>query len=195
MTETSHDQSSGVGVTYEDRLPLRCEKRAAPVAREEQLRFDVGNEAVLRSIQLLGDLFAPDNVDEAAGTTELFRIEQKLNIMIELVSTLYARQEGVPSPVPLRLASGYVEWDTHERLVQNDALLVEIYLSSRFPKPFAVGATVEAVEERGDVRRIRAAFGPVSESVKDQLDKFLFRQHRRLIAVSRKTAAVKPGKQ
>jgi hypothetical protein len=68
-----------------------------------------------------------------------------------------------------------------------DELIVEMYLSRRFPRPLKVYGRISSVEmlEKGGFKII-LDFGQLSLPVQNLLERFIFLKHRRMVASTRR---------
>ncbi len=180
--------STGKGLVYEDRIPLRWKILQSPLPPARQSQLDQQNEEMLAFIATLeehkGDV-ADDEHD--AYRQELQRVEHKVNLLLDMVGQLLARQTDMPESVPVRLGPGAIEWHAADAPAEGHRLLLEIFISQQYPKPLVFVGQVREVEPQDHAMRIVAEFEEGGESVTHALEKLIFRHHRRLVAHARKS--------
>lgn len=182
MTETP--DSLGSGVALEDRLPIRCQ----PVpAHSDAFARQQANEEVLRVILSLDEIHRSElHEQDPALAQELVRLESKVDLVLELVGQLLVRQLVMPEAVSLRVFSGRVEWEAPAAPPVGQPVLIELFICNRIPRALWLPATMMAVPNPGWAA---ARFGDLGDNVQDQLEKLIFRHHRRRVAVTRRGGA------
>jgi len=180
MIEPTLD-SLGSGLVLEDRLPLRWRVFETPGAAQP-LQF--ANEETLRVILSLDEHHVEASDENPEFAHEIQRLETKINLILELVSQILARQLQLPEALPVRLSAHEIEWQTATAPAAGSAVLIEAYACPRYPRPLFLPATVK--ESGGG--RVRAVFDDLGTPVQDLLEKLIFRHHRRLIAAARRGA-------
>ena len=73
--------------------------------------------------------------------------------------------------------------DVSESLKKDALLKIQLFLDPEFPRPLTLCAKLIDVQPQN----FTVSFGPLEERLQDLLDKYVFRQHRRAIASSRKS--------
>ncbi len=123
--------------------------------------------------------------DAHHASPELQRIENKLNLLIELVSQLAGRSTSHWHPIPVRLSCRGIEWlsDTPIDKIQ---LLLELYLDGDMRHALKIIAEVVSVTEQKGRYLIGANFKSLDEIEENQLEKWIFSHHRRRVAEVRK---------
>ncbi len=183
MTATEKN-SLGAGIYYEDVRPVACVVIENEPNAMQSFRYDTENEDVFTVLASL-DETPLDNNDNTLNSADLQRIEYKLNLTLDLVSQLFAQQFSLPEPAELRLSSERIAWQGEVVKPEYSLVSISLYLSDRYPKPIQLfGHMVEATEE--SAFQNHAILLPTKFSVQDKLDRFIFRQHRRCIAHSKR---------
>lgn len=177
-----HDQTPdtfGAGLVLEDRLPLHWHINESPDAASH---LQLSNEETLRVILSLDEHHIEASDENPEFAHEVQRLETKINLILELVSQVLARQLQLPEALPVRLAAHEIEWETATAPAVGSLLLIEAYVCPRYPRPLLLPATVK--DSTGG--RVRAVFDDLGAPVQDLLEKLIFRHHRRLIAATRR---------
>lgn len=179
----------GTGLLYEDRLPLHWQPTEAAVAEGGSSHVDEANAEFLRIMVALEE-HPPEPTEERPEIAhEMRRLESKVDLLLSMVSRLLVRQRPLPDPVPLRLSGAGIEWLSSQAPVKGEYLLLDLYLCRDFPLPLLLTGKVAQVTEEPAGRRTTVIFEGLGGTVRDWLDKIVFRQHRRRIAHSRREAA------
>lgn len=177
MTD-SHSPTLGSGLSIEERLPLRWH---AGSDVPEACCHPPANEEVLRTILALDEHHHAERSDEDPAIAQEFaRLESRIDLVLELVSQVLARQVGLPEAVPVRLAAHTVAWQSPVPVSGVGAL--ELYVSARYPRPLFLPVEIE----RGSGDWVQGRLGDLGETVQDLIEQLLFRHHRRQIAAARR---------
>jgi len=176
----------GGGLAYEDRLPLKWSliKEGASLATLAHIH-DV-NERFLRRAGSLEDEPADFAETHPELAKELMRLESKLDMIFDMVSTVVAGHLKLPKPCPIRLTATEVSWESPHPPPAGARVHIALYLLPNYPYPLTLQGRVESVEACSEGRRATAVFDEMSETAQDWLEKTIFRQHRRRVALSRR---------
>ena len=190
MNQHHSDSNFGTSIIYEDRLPLSVAYYPAEPESGELLRVGVQNDDVLRMVLSLDEASVTGKSDEGEHSAEIQRLEFKLNLMMEMIGELYSQNMQFPEPVPVKLGAYSVSWMMDENETLPDIgryLALSVYLSRRYPRPLVLFAQVSNIElcETGE-KWIEADFLSMPQQTLDTLERFVFRQHRRFVAFSRR---------
>jgi hypothetical protein len=179
----NHQSPDSIGSTLvmEEPLPLRWRATETPVTAPH---WQLSNEETLRVILSLDEHHVEASDENPEFTQEVQRLETKINLILELVSQVLARQLQLPEALPVRLSAHEIEWQTSTAPAPGGCVLLEIYVCTRYPRPLFLPATVQGAAGE----RVRAVFGDLGEPVQDLLEKLIFRHHRRQIAATRRGA-------
>ena len=181
MIDSTPD-SLGSGLVLEDRLPLRWRVVETPgVVPSLQL----SNEETLRVILSLDEHHVEASDENPEFAHEIQRLETKINLILELVSQVLARQLQLPEALPVRLSAHEIEWETATLPAMGSPVLIEIYVCPRYPRPLMLPATVQGFAGR----QARAVFDDLGEPAQELLEKLIFRHHRRQIAATRRSSS------
>jgi hypothetical protein len=171
--------SLGTGLVLEDRLPLHWRLSEAPGGAPPP---PLSNEETLRVILSFDEHHVEASDENPEFAHEIQRLETKINLILELVSQVLARQLHLPEALPVRLSAHEIEWQTATAPATGSSVLLEIYVCTRYPRPLLLPATVQGFAGG----RVRAVFDDLGESVQELLEKLIFRHHRRQIAATRR---------
>ncbi len=149
------------------------------------------NESVLRALTMLEehDESQADDTERA----DLYRLESKLNLMLELVAELVRERAGGVAPVQMRFNAAGLCWYTDEAFPQGTLLVTHWYLLPSWPVALQLYARVRSCRADGDLNLVCADLEGVSTGVAEWLEKLVFRRHRRAVALQRTYRHAGPG--
>ncbi len=173
-------------LVYEDMLPLFWSARVDGSPPVNLARVSEHNEHVMRCVNLLGEQIK-EKIDEVSETeSALMRLDAKVNLLLEMVSNLSRDRIDLPEVNKVRLASGGMEWWCQKNTpAAGDNIWVTLHIDSRIPESLKLAARVISVSADEFGSRVAVRFEEVGEVVQDQLEKMIFRNHRRKVAQSR----------
>jgi hypothetical protein len=98
---------------------------------------------------------------------------------------LALRNSGLPAPQRVRLTSRALEWFGEEVPGIGTTGQLAVYINSALPQPVRIPCVVAGQRKQEDMRVAQLRFSGLSDAVIEQLDKLIFRHHRRLVAGAR----------
>ena len=179
----------GDGLVYEDALPLVW--TAGPIAEGLVLaRLNADNHQLLGAEASLDEVRVQEALkDESpALVQELQRLEFKVNILLRLTAELSLRNAGLPAPQRIRLTSRALEWFAAQTPAVGSTGLLALYINSALPQPVRIPSVVAGERMQDNVRVAQLKFSGLSDAVTEQIEKLIFRHHRRLVAGARLAA-------
>ncbi|OUS10627.1 hypothetical protein A9Q90_00675 [Gammaproteobacteria bacterium 54_18_T64] len=174
------------GLYYESHISLVCEVVNALPSDNDLVRINEDNSRFLKALAALNE-DAPEAAEEIPQTAaELQRLDLKLNLLLEIVGQLLASQRTLPAPTQVRLGSAGIEWVAEDCPPSGVQVCLEVYLRSDLPSPLKFyGLAVPVGEVQGSSpsgTRVQVRFVGLNSTLQDDLEKFIFRRHRRSIA-------------
>jgi len=179
----------GDGLIYEETLPVVW--TPGPLADGLALaRLNAENHQLLGAEASLDEVRVHDALkDESPALVhELQRLEYKVNILLRLTAELSLRNSGMPAPQRVRLTSRALEWFGDQTPAAGSTGQIAVYINSALPQPVKIPGTVAAERSQDNERVAQIRFNGLSDAVVEQLDKLIFRHHRRLVAGARLAA-------
>ena len=178
------------GLVYEGMTDLAWESRSEDKQGSAMGTETNRNERLLRVLSLFDEQIPERSEDETEAMSELLRIETKLDLVLELLSSLVASNEKKLRRLPIRLGAYGIEWEEESIAPADGELLwLQFKLDLRLPQPLCLPARVVDVQAQPGKHTVRAEFEFQGAELPELLEKFIFRQHRRQIARMR---AAKP---
>jgi Atypical PilZ domain, cyclic di-GMP receptor len=179
----------GDGLVFEEALPVGW--TAGPLVEGMALaRLNADNHQLLGAEASLDEVRVHEALkDESpALVQELQRLEYKVNILLRLTAELALRNSGLPPPQRVRLTSRAMEWFADGTPAVGSTGLVAVYINPALPQPVKIPCVVAGTRSEGDSLCVQMRFSGLSDAVVEQLDKLIFRHHRRLVAGARLAA-------
>lgn len=177
------------GLSYLNVLPVEWQ----PVLSEQDDvhdRYLQSNESLLNAINDLEDHHIIEGADEhSLVMQEMARIDRKLNLMLDMLGRLLSSHQKNLEAVPITLATEQVQWESTEPPEQDAHIEVRIYISQEYPLPLVLSGYVASVTSASAGRSlITVKLDTLPDPLEDNLNKLIFRHHRRSVATARKPA-------
>jgi Atypical PilZ domain, cyclic di-GMP receptor len=179
----------GDGLIFEEALPVVW--TPGPLAEGLALaRLNADNHQLLGAEASLDEVRVHEALkDESpALVQELQRLEYKVNILLRLTAELALRNSGLPAAHRVRMTSHALEWFGEQAPAAGSTGLLSVYINSALPQPVKFSCVVAGERTQDEMRAVQFRFIGLSDAVVEQLDKLIFRHHRRLVAGARLAA-------
>lgn len=166
------------GLIFKGALPLVLKKLQARPDDYEQSRANRSNEILLKSGLLFNDHQDLDEYHELSPF--LIKQDLKLNLLLDLMSDLVKSSSDFPAACSVQMTPDSLVLEKNkndEGLQKGDIVGLEIYLVAEMPKPLSLYGILEKTDPKW-----RIDFFAMEQQVSDQLEKIIFRFHRRRIA-------------
>lgn len=177
------------GLSFRAHLPVAWTSGPLPDAGE-QARIRDNNLTLLRALNALEE--RPAESGEEGHSAEMRRLESRLDLALVLLGRLLREREAVPDPRELRMSAAGIAWTPGEPVPAVGATgVIEVYLTTHAPQPLSLPATIQASgDEAGNPGEFprEAVFEDPGDSVRDALEKLIFRYHRREVADHRRSS-------
>jgi hypothetical protein len=185
------DQFFAGGLIFEDLLPLAWTP-GAPAERLELARMNADNHQLLGAESSLEEARVLEALkDESPALVhELQRLEYKLNIVLRLTAEISLRDKPLPPAHAVRLGARGLEWQAGESIGVGSTGLLQLYINPALPQALRFSGRVVGELGAGSERVVQLSFIGQSEQVVAQLDKLIFRHHRRFIAGARQASPI-----
>jgi Atypical PilZ domain, cyclic di-GMP receptor len=179
----------GDGLIFEELLPVAW--TAGPLLEGLALaRMNADNHQVLGAESSLDEVRVHEALkDESPALVhELQRLEYKVNILLRLTAELAIRNSGLPEAQHVRMSSRAMEWFGDKAPAVGSSGIAAVYVNPALPQPIKFCCVVagERIQDNSRIAQLR--FAGVSDAVAEQLEKLIFRHHRRLVAGARLAA-------
>lgn len=169
------------GVYYKSEMPVGWQPGAPPSVAilSEWMRV---NAVVLHAL-------AGMEIQPSARENELCsdmekkfdRVEAKLDLALNLLSSFLAQHAPKPETCPVTLGASAIEWLDRSKTPASGSIILSLYITPSLPQPLMLPAFVRESVAQPDGTRIVAEFTDLSEEVRDSLERTVFRNHRRYV--------------
>lgn len=178
------NQTSPLSIT--EAFPLNEEKHPAALS-PEQIHLLTENAREVLSAVITLEQVAGEKSDIAikSDQPEIYRLEQKLDFITELLTKVIAAQNGAPAKSLVTLNALTVSWETSLTLSEGEDLTLSLSISPRYPLPMTLPVRV-STNEKG---QITANILFDDDDAVDDLTRLVFLIHRRQIARKRTARA------
>ena len=188
------------GLSFEDQLPCAIEPRVEPPSLAERVRLNDRNFSLLKT-HALEDYQRRDIDYELEGiASEIERIDQKMNLITELLCDLLSAEAQIPAPRVLAISMAGLQLlpapgDAYHK---GDWVILNLFLIQGVPRPLKFLATVvptsAAANLSGDAGGgLTFSFVDLSDGVSSMLGRLVFRHHRREVALTRAQSGAVEG--
>ncbi len=172
----------GHGLVYQGDIPLRWYLPEAPLDDAAVLQLQGRNEDVLHTLLEFSDINSESREEKHEYHPDLARIEAKVDLLLKLLNQVYMRGIILPDKSPLTLGSDYAKWFDVRAPAVGENIILECFLDFDYPRPLTFSVLVKEVTECDGRFKIEVSIDRPGEIVKQSLEKFIFRYHRRSIA-------------
>lgn len=153
--------------------------------------FNHTNENLLRVLLSLDDAIKEHDDGIKEVSHELQRVEAKLDLLLQWLGQWVATTQGVPPEVPVVLSesglSVILANSGRASVIEVGlGLLFHVYLDKHYPQALHLPAEVYSVEQTPAGCLVVVRFAGLHTDVYDLIEKFIFREHRRRIAASKR---------
>lgn len=171
-------------LAYHDALPLQWRPLPDNPSPDLLASYADSNVSVLQTCLALDEHSTGEKLDETAPhSSDLFRLDLKINLLLDLVGKILASNQPRPKAIPVRFNAIGASFRVNAPLPQPGSQgMLEIYLRDVLADPLKLFGRVAAVSPAGDVN---VKFLPVGEAAADLIEKLAFRRHRRRVAGTR----------
>ena len=185
---TDHSQSLSDGITFQTIAPVDwCKIQSIPVGNTHSQTASA-NLRLLNALNVLED--TPQDLEKfPQGISESTHLDAKLDLVLGMLGELLHQQAKIPEASLLTVSAhalSLAEVKVAALPVVGELLHMRVFLDTRYPQALALFGTVSLATPTGFTLEIH----DLGEQVQEQLDRLIFRQHRRAIASSRSEADI-----
>lgn len=168
---------------------LSCSLTPGPESTVDTQRHQVMAERLLRS-SAVAEAAASEDSDHAAQDSALLRMEAKIDLALDLLGRMLAAEQPQSPPRAVRWSRLGAHLVAAQPREAGSRHLLSLQLPTGLNLPLRLPVDVLACAESSDGHyELWLGFTPDTCGLETALERFLFRQHRRQIAASRRTSA------
>jgi len=177
-------------ILIRDDAALRCETLVPfnwismdeSVLKSQQRALHSENAHALRSILTLEHCVTEPGDDDHGVLSEIQRLDQKINLVLELLGQLVISDSHVPDPRMLELSVVSAAWGVDDADISLPGFgVLKAWLNPGIPLAVQLPAVIESQAGNENSPRLRARFLQMPEPVQDGLERLVFIYHRRQI--------------
>lgn len=176
----------GEGLIYSDDAPVQWVRLDDAPSEAKFAVLNDENERLLRYVGSL-DEYLHEGKDAEPLAHDVARLEFKVNMLMEMVSQILAQKLDLPAPSAIELKSNGISYCMPEAPEHGQYFQLSVYLNRQYLKPLVMCGQVAGVEKAPVGWKVVCAFEGLSDVVRDHLERMIFRQHRRMVALLHQT--------
>ena len=182
----SDESEAAGGLAYSDNISVAWRAVDHELDQTHLAMVNASNEEFLRAMSVVGDAGGQKEQADAGGVVaqEIARLDLKLNLVLDLVSTLIYHQLDIPDTTPVKVSAGGVAW-RGDVPPPGSTVYLELYVQRGLPKPLCCYGEVVSSDEEYAKKTARVKFIGLTGAARSWLEKLIFRHHRREIAYRR----------
>ena len=173
--------------TYEDKLPLEWQVIENKPATDELVKINSDNEEILKVIYSLDEHHIEKEDITDALAQHLTQLDTKMNFLMDMVGQLLLNSMSLPLNKEITVYSTSIVWLDQQPPAVDDYIHIKLYLKAKYPKPIILPAIVKSVIQANGQYKVSCNFEQLSGAVEECLEKLIFRHHRRIVALARKS--------
>ena len=184
----SEADSQPGGLAYTDNISVSWRPVHHDLDQTHLAMVNASNEAFLRDVNVIGDTAAQKDAPDSALGQELLRLDLKLNLVLDLVSTLVYHELDIPHTSFVRVSSDDVAWSgasADDVPEPGSTVYLELYIQRGLPKPLCCYGEVVTDPDAYAEGQARGRFVGLTGAARAWLEKLIFRHHRREVAYRR----------
>ncbi len=183
------DSDSGNGLVYSDNIAVAWKPVDYAPDATHLAMVNASNESFLRAVSAIGDGVPGKDGGEtpAAMSQEFARLDLKLNLVLDLVSSLIYHELDIPPVSAVKVSATGVSWQG-DVPAPGARVFLQLYIQRGLPKPLCCYGEVISTAEEYQAGEARVRFVGLEGAAGVWLEKLIFRHHRREVAFRRASA-------
>ncbi len=186
VTPEPLDAPSGLmhtdAVHLEGRMPLDWADTITPASALADVMID--NSTLLRALLMLDD--PRPGVDTDHGRNDAIQqLERRVDLLLIMASTALRGLNTIPEERHCVLSARYLHWGSEAAVGVGRRVWARIYLRHRIALPLMLPGQIVEESVENDLLWHSLQIEPLDEALQNDLERFIFRHHRRQIARQR----------
>lgn len=180
ISVTAHPH--GDAVRLEGILPMDWVDTLMPASALTDVMAD--NATLLRALLMLDE---PLVVTEAESTRidPIHHLERRVDLLLLMASTALRGMNAMPPERPCVLSAHHLHWGDEQAIGVGQRVWARVYLRHRIALPLVLPGQIVEEGVSGDRLWHSMDIEPLEETLQNDLERFIFRHHRRQIARQR----------
>lgn len=144
------------------------------------------NTTLLRALLMLDEPHG-ENEAEAGRNDPIHHLERRVDLLLLMASTALRGMNAAPTEHPCVLSAHRLHWGSEQTIGVGQRVWARIYLRHRIALPLVLPGQIVEEAVYGDLLWHSMDIEPLDASLQNDLERFIFRHHRRQIARQRST--------
>ncbi|HEY9134056.1 MAG TPA: PilZ domain-containing protein [Dyella sp.] len=170
-------------LAYEDRIHLACTVLNDPGDERQRTEMRERNIHILATLDALEERRG-DIDEESPLVQELARIDNKLNVLMDIVTRLLVPDSTLPARVDIRMNAVGAVLPSGVVPAKGERILLRLHVDALRALPLEFAAQRQA-GPAGDSAFL--VFEPMGDALREAFERFVFRHHRRKVAEARQS--------
>ncbi len=174
----------GDSVFLEQVVPLHWKQVSIEEIKLSIVDYNTKNAKTLGRLLAVGENVHATNPDSHGDGHELSKIEFKIDLLLDLITSLVSQQIQLHKKRRFRLYSSHLLWYNEKPLTfkPGDQLIMSVWISDDYPRPIYFFCTCEKITEEDGCYIANCQYKHFDANVQGLIEKIIFRYHRRAIA-------------
>ena len=140
------------------------------------------NATLLRALLMFDE---PAPVAEGPQSGALQNLERRVDLLLLLASSALRGLGRLPAEQPCVLTGRHLSWGSDAAIGVGRRVWARLYLRHRIPLPLVLPGQIVEESDEGELLWHRLELEPLEPSLQNDLERFVFRHHRRQVARQR----------
>lgn len=180
LEDTAGPASRGEVVSLHARLPMDWVETITPESALGDVMAD--NLTLLRALLMLDEAAPAADSSRSEATSHL---ERRLDLLLLMASTALRGMQQLPRECSCVLSARRLYWASDESVGVGRRIWVRVWLRHRIALPLMLPGQVLEEEVEGEQLWHRLDIEPLEPALRNELERFVFRHHRRQVARQR----------
>ncbi len=180
LADTAGSVARGEVVSLHARLPMDWVDTITPESALGDVMAD--NLTLLRALLMLDE---PAPAADASRSDTTSHLERRLDLLLLMASTALRGMQQLPRECACVLSARRLYWASDESVGVGRRIWVRVWLRHRIALPLMLPGQVVEEEVEGEQLWHRLDIEPLEPALQNDLERFVFRHHRRQVARQR----------
>jgi hypothetical protein len=184
LSGSDADDLAGV-LSFTDNVSVGWTTVPEAPSDEQLAKVNESNEAFLRAVAVLSTAGLEMPEEESSASSEIARLDLKVNMLLDLVSQLIYAQLDIPERTQVTVGAQSLSWRGSTLPDPGAIVFMQVYIEHGTPKPLCFYGEVISTAADHAAGQATVNYQGLSQAARGWLEKLIFRHHRREIAFRR----------